>query len=58
MSKKSYKGGGTSLFPPEFGEITRRLKRKEPELDELMNRGAVEEEHDAMNGGDDGQEDV
>lgn len=34
MSKKSDKGDGVS-FSPELGEVIRRLKRKEPELDEL-----------------------
>lgn len=38
MKKKSYKGDGVSLFPPELGEITRRLKNKEPELDEMVNQ--------------------
>jgi hypothetical protein len=38
MSKKSDKGSGVSLSP-EFGEIVRRLKDKEPELDEIVNRG-------------------
>jgi hypothetical protein len=40
MSKKSDKGTGVSLSP-EFGEIVRRLKDKEPELDEIVNRGGA-----------------
>jgi len=57
MNKKSDRRNGMS-FSPELGEAIRRLKRKEPELDELVNREAVEEELDIKNGGDDGQEDV
>ena len=37
MTKKSDKGHGVS-FSPEFREIVRRLKDKEPELDEIVSR--------------------
>ncbi len=57
MTKKSDKGVGVS-FSPELGEVIRRLKRKEPELDELVNREIAEDEHDTANGGGtDGQKD-
>jgi hypothetical protein len=38
MKKKSDKGDGMSLFTPELEEITRRLKDKEPELTEIVER--------------------
>lgn len=42
MRKKSDKGDGVS-FSPEFREIVRRLKGKEPELDETLNHeGSVD----------------
>jgi hypothetical protein len=42
MSRKSDKGDGLS-FSPEFREIVGRLKRPEPELEEMVDR---ETEHD------------
>lgn len=42
MSKKDNKGL-PSLFSGEFREVTRRLKRKKPELDEVLNRGQQEQ---------------
>ena len=29
------------LFSPEFKEVVKRLKRKEPELDEIVNDGGA-----------------
>lgn len=37
MKKKSDKGSGVS-FSPELGEVIRRLKRKEPELEEIIDQ--------------------
>ena len=43
MKKKSYAGPGSKLFEPELREITRRLKRKEPELEEIINQRGEED---------------
>lgn len=36
--QKNYKGNGV-LFTPEFLEVVSRLKRREPELAEVIKRG-------------------
>ena len=51
MTKQNNQRSGT-LFSPEFQEINRRLKLKEPELDELMSREATEEKSAATTEGD------
>jgi hypothetical protein len=53
MSKKSDKGNGVS-FSPELGEVIRRLKRKEPELDEMVDQeGAKDDEEEGTGSKDD-----
>ncbi len=52
MKKKSYKGSGVSLFPPELGEITQRLKDKEPELDEIVQRGSESQDSGPLDAAD------
>jgi hypothetical protein len=42
MSTKSDKGSGVSLSP-ELREVISRLKRKEPELQETVNRGGEQD---------------
>lgn len=49
MKQKSDKGCGVS-FSPELGEVLRRLKRKEPELNEIIDQ----EEGDDHGGEDSG----
>jgi len=53
MKKKSDKGNGVS-FSPELGEALSRLKRKEPELDEIVGRETNQKEG---KGADDREED-
>jgi len=46
MSKQSDKGNGVS-FSPELGEVIRRLGRKEPELDHMVDQeGAKDHEEE------------
>jgi hypothetical protein len=44
MRKKNNTPNG-SLFSPEMKEVLRRLKTKEPEVDEIIDRVAGLEEH-------------
>ena len=37
-AKKKDKGNGMSIFSPDMVEILKRVKRKEPELQEIVNR--------------------
>jgi len=52
MTKKSDKGCGVS-FSPELREVIGRLKNKEPELDQIVNREGDKDngEQDKRNNG-------
>jgi hypothetical protein len=49
MSKKSDKGTGVS-FSPELKEVMKRLKRKEPELEETVDQEGSEDHVRAPSG--------
>jgi hypothetical protein len=50
MSKKSDKGSGVS-FSPELREVIGRLKRKEPELQEIVNQEGDKDHGEQDNSG-------
>lgn len=55
MSKKSDKGTGVS-FSPELREVTRRLKRKEATLEEIVSREGAAKDHETEDSGRDNKD--